>query len=124
MLNWLRPCVRANGILAVGDIYAKSRTPPAATSAHFSGGAVRTLQDTFEQISRACLDPIGVIDSSQDGWDAYESLHWQAADKWLRANPRHPEREAFRRRVERDKLTRLGSERDTLGWAMFVCRAR
>jgi cyclopropane fatty-acyl-phospholipid synthase-like methyltransferase len=123
MVAWLKPFVRRGGVLAVGDIYALRRELPEQCAKYFMGGAVRTLADTVGVLAAAGCSLVGLIASSQEDWDQYESLHWQAAKTWLEDNPDHPEREAFALRADRYKQDYLGRDRESLGWAIFVCRA-
>ena len=46
------------------------------------------------------------IASSEDDWDRYETLHWQAAlERWLRANEDDPDAPEIRARYEHAKWT-------------------
>lgn len=122
MVAWLRRYVRPGGIMAIGDIYARKRSVPPQSAEHFCGGAVRTLQDTVQWLNREGMTLVGLIDSSQDDWDRYESKHWRAADAWARQNPNHPELHDFLERSERFKCNYLQFDREALGWALFVSR--
>jgi hypothetical protein len=66
----------------------------------------------------------GIIASSEDDWDRYESLHWRALDEWLAEHPDDPDAPQFRVRYERTRDDYLRSERALLGWAIFVGRKR
>ncbi len=123
MLAWLKPHVRRGGTIGIGDIYARRRSIPEQSAEHFGGGPVRTLQETVRRLNEDGLTLVGLIDSSLDDWDRYESKHWIAADAWARDNPDDPDLAEFLRRSERFKLNHLTFDRDALGWALFVCRA-
>jgi hypothetical protein len=122
MLAWLQPYVRSGGVIAIGDVYAKTRSIPAESAEEFSGGALRSLQESAELMNREGLSLIGLIDSSTEDWDRYESAHWRVAEEWMRQNRDHPEYEEFRRQSEELKLKHLRSDREVLGWAIFVSR--
>jgi cyclopropane fatty-acyl-phospholipid synthase-like methyltransferase len=122
MVAWLKPLVRGGGVLAVGDIYAIDHDMPPESAKYFGVGAIRTLSDTVDVLAAAGCSLVSVIASSKDDWDRYESLRWLAAEDWLREHPDHPEAEAFRLRTEREKHDYLRRDRDSLGWAIFVCR--
>ena len=68
------------------------------------------------------VDLVTAIVSSQDDWDAHETLHWLALDEWLRRHPDAPEAERFRARGARLKERHLRWERDLLGWVILVGR--
>jgi hypothetical protein len=68
------------------------------------------------------LLPSGLIDSSLDDWDRYETLHWLAAEEWLNEHPDDPDAEEIRTRTERDRERYLRWQRDLLGWAIIVGR--
>ena len=68
------------------------------------------------------LRVVSVIASSEDDWDRYETLHWQAVESWLAANPDDPDAVEIRERHERHKRTYLRHGRELVGWAIFVGR--
>ncbi|HEX7071556.1 MAG TPA: class I SAM-dependent methyltransferase [Rhodothermales bacterium] len=121
-VEWLRRYVKPGGIMAIGDIYARHASIPAESAQHFGAGPVRSLSDTALHMDRNGMTLIGLIDSSLDEWDRYESLHWRTADEWARQNPTHPERCAFVGRTAHFKANHLRFDRDSLGWAIFVSR--
>jgi cyclopropane fatty-acyl-phospholipid synthase-like methyltransferase len=122
LVGWLKPFVRTGGTVAIGDVYTKGPARRPVPAHFFSGGAIRSLGDTVDVLEAAGLPLVGLIESSTDEWDRYESLHWQASDRWLRENPHHPERDAFRAQARADQHEYLTEIRDVLGWAIFVCR--
>ena len=124
-LERLRP---AAPLLAVGEPYW--RTWPLPPEPELDGSSFRTAEDewlplaeTIERAESAGVRVFSLIASSEDDWDRYESLHWQTLDRWLAANPDHPQAEEFRARgaAERDRYLRW--ERAVMGWAIFVCRS-
>jgi methyltransferase family protein len=81
-----------------------------------------TLAETVERAESTGVRVVSLIASSEDDWDRYESLHWQTLDRWLAANPGHPQAEEFRARGAADRDRYLRWERAVMGWAIFVCR--
>jgi SAM-dependent methyltransferase len=81
------------------------------------------LPETVERVESTGVRVVSLITSSEDDWDRYESLHWQTLDRWLAANPGHPQAEEFRRRGAADRDRYLRWERAVMGWAIFVCRS-
>lgn len=122
LLAWIQPLVRPGGVLAVGDIYARSAPLPAASAAHFDGGAERTLADTAALFQDNGFELLGIIDSTVQDWDHYESQHWRAAAVWATENPDHPQRDEFLSQSEAYKWEYLQVHRENLGWALFVAQ--
>ena len=50
------------------------------------------LRETVARFESAGLALEGLIASSEQDWDHYESQHWRALEEWLAANPRDPTR--------------------------------
>jgi SAM-dependent methyltransferase len=80
------------------------------------------LAETIERAESTGVRVVSLIASSVDDWDRYESLHWQTLDRWLEQNPEHPQAEEFRARGAAGRDRYLRWERETMGWAIFVCR--
>jgi SAM-dependent methyltransferase len=114
-------------LLAVGEPYWRIWPLPPEPELH--GSSLRTdegewlpLAETVERAESAGVRVVSLIASSEDDWDRYESLHWQTLDRWLAANPDHPQVEEFRARGAADRERYLRWERAVMGWAIFVCR--
>ena len=114
-------------LLGVGEPYWRSwPLPPGPESdadQRTDEGEWLSLPETVERVESTGVRVLSLIASSEDDWDRYESLHWQTLDAWLEANPEHPEAEEFRTRGAEYRDLYLRSERGSLGWAIFVCRA-
>jgi SAM-dependent methyltransferase len=112
-------------LLAVGEPYWREwPLPPAAD------GPQRTDEDewlplaqTVERVESTGARVVSLIASSEDDWDRYESLHWQTLDRWLTANPDHPQADEFCERGAAQRARYLAWERAAMGWAIFVCRS-
>jgi len=123
-LERLRP---AAPLVAVGEPYWRSWPLPPAPD--LTGSSPRTaeeewlpLPETIERAESTGVRVVSLIASSEDDWDRYESLHWQTLDRWLAANPDHPQAAEFRARGVADRERYLRWERGVMGWAIFVCR--
>jgi SAM-dependent methyltransferase len=81
------------------------------------------LAATVELAESTGVRVVSLIASSEDDWDRYESLHWEALDDWLAQNPDHPQAEEFRERGAAHRRRYLRWERVLLGWAILVCRS-
>ena len=77
---------------------------------------------TVERFESAGLRMTGVIASSRDDWDRYESLHWRAAEEWLVEHPDDPHVAEIACRPRGRRRAYLEIYRPLLGWAIFVGR--
>ena len=118
----LAVAVRPRGFVAVGEPYW--RRPPPSDLELEHGEDFVTLPETVARFETAELELVGLIASSYDDWDRYESLHWLALEEWLRAHPDDPDAAEFRARGERYRDRYLRWQRDLLGWAILVGRKR
>jgi len=116
-LATLTPAVRPGGYLAVGEPYWRRWPLPEGVA---DQGFV-DLPATVERFTSTGLRLVGLIASSVDDWDRYESLHWRALEEWLAAHPDDPDADGIRERHERYRDDYLGHERELLGWAIFAC---
>jgi SAM-dependent methyltransferase len=111
-LSALVPAVRPGGHVVVGEPYWR-RSPPVGMD---TMGYV-SLSETASRVERHGVTLIGLISSSTDDWDRYESLHWRAVEDWLAEN----DDDDIRLANEEHKRNYL-ARRDAFGWAMFVAR--
>jgi SAM-dependent methyltransferase len=110
--------VRSGGYLAIGEPYWWQWPLPPAVA---DDGYV-DLAGTVERFEAAGVATTGLIASSDDDWDRYESLHWRAVEEWLAENPGHPDAAEIRQRHGRYRADYIGASRALLGWAIFVGR--
>jgi SAM-dependent methyltransferase len=114
----LAPAVRLGGHVVVGEPYW--RRLPLPEDYEDRADPWTTLEGTVVIFETSGLPVVSVIASSEDDWDRYETLHWQAVERWLATNPNDPDAPEIRSRHERAKRTYLRHGRDLLGWAIFV----
>jgi SAM-dependent methyltransferase len=117
-LDALEPVVRPGGNVVIGEPYWRRLPLPEAYEGR--DAPYTTLEGTVDVIESGDLRVVAVIASSEDDWDRYETLHWQATEEWLAANGGDPEASEIARRHEHFKRTYLHYGRDYLGWALFV----
>jgi SAM-dependent methyltransferase len=117
----LVPAVRAGGYVAVGEPYWRRWPLPDDFELDPDWDYV-TLAATVERLAAAGLAPVTLIDSSLDDWDRYETLHWLAADEWLREHADDADAEEIAAQAREDRERYLRWTRELLGWAMFVGR--
>jgi SAM-dependent methyltransferase len=114
----LAPAVRPGGHVVVGAPYW--RLLPLPDDYEDRNEPWTTLEGTVVVFETSGLPVVSVIASSEDDWDRYETLHWQAVERWLAANPGDPDAEDIRSRHEQSKRNYLRHQREHLGWAIFV----
>ena len=114
----LTPAVRPGGFVVVGEPYW--RRLPLPEDYEDRRELWTTLEGTVTIFETSGLQVVSVIASSEDDWDRYETLHWQAVESWLAENPDDPAAPDIRARHERNKRTYLRDQRDLLGWAILV----
>jgi SAM-dependent methyltransferase len=117
----LTPAARRDGVVAVGEPYWRVWPLPEGVEADIGAGFV-TLPATVERFQAGGLAPVAMIDASVDDWDRYETLHWLAAEEWLRAHPDDPDATEIRSRIASDRERYLRWQRDLLGWAIIAGR--
>ena len=117
-VDTLAPAVRPGGHVVVGEPYW--RRLPLPDDYEDRSDPWTTLDGTVTIFETSELPVVSVIASSEDDWDRYETLHWQAVERWLAANPTDPDASEIRSRHDRAKRIYLRHGRDYVGWAIFV----
>ena len=117
-IDALAPAVRPGGHVAVGEPYW--RRLPLPDDYPDRGDPWTTLEGTVSMFETTGMPVVSVIASSEDDWDRYETLHWQAVEGWLVENPSDPDAPEIQRRHEREKRTYLRHGRELVGWAILV----
>ena len=111
-LSALVPAVRPGGHVVVGEPYWRRAAPVGMDTMGYV-----SLSETGARVERHGVSLMGLISSSTDDWDQYESLHWRACEDWLAEN----EDEEIRNAHEEHKRRYL-ARRDAFGWAIFLAR--
>ena len=114
----LAPAVRPGGHVVVGEPYW--RRLPLPEDYEDRSEPWTTLEGTITVFESCGVPVVSVIASSEDDWDRYETLHWQAVERWLAENADDSDAADIRARHERAKWTYLRHQREYLGWAIFV----
>jgi SAM-dependent methyltransferase len=117
-LDWLARAVKSRGRIAVGEPFALRPFTPEVSArwAEYD----RTIADIGDLIAGRGLTLTGIVASSIDDWDHYESQHWRAAAAWARANPDDPDAAWLTGKMAADRAHYLAEERDAFGWAVFI----
>ena len=119
-LDALAPAVRQAGYVCVGEPYWRVWPRPDDSDDEGYVG----LAETVERIEAHGLPVISLLAASDDDWDRYETLHWQAVEEWLVEHPEDPDAERIAADYRRWKDEYLRVTRDRLGWAIFVAWKR
>ena len=114
----LAPAVRPGGHVVVGEPYWRTLPLPEDYADRVQPWT--TLEGTIAAFETSGLPVVSLIAASEDDWDRYETLHWQAAERWLAANPDDPNAPEVRTWHQRSKRNYLRHQRAHLGWALFV----
>jgi SAM-dependent methyltransferase len=120
-LKALSKMVRAGGLVLAGEPFWRKEPDPEyleliGQGADLCGSHVGNVQAGVEL--GLCFLCSAV--SSEDDWDRYEGLQWQAAERYAVAHTDDPDVEELLRtsRKNRDAYLRWG--RDCLGWALYL----
>ena len=114
----LAPAVRPGGHVVVGEPYWRRLPLPEDYADRRDPWT--TLEGTVTIFETSGLPVVSVIAASEDDWDRYETLHWQAVEAWLDANPDDADASEIRTRHAHHKRAYLRYGRELLGWAIFV----
>jgi ubiquinone/menaquinone biosynthesis C-methylase UbiE len=117
-LDALSPVVRPGGHVVVGEPYWRRLPLPAGYEPR--NEPFTTLADTVLLVELSGLLVVSVIASSEDDWDRYETLHWNAVERWLEEHADDAAAPSIRARHEHAKETYLRYGREYLGWAIFA----
>jgi SAM-dependent methyltransferase len=112
----IAPAVRPGGHVVVGEPYWRRWPLPRGVEDE----GYTTLAGTTQRFEAAGLAVVGLIASSEDDWDEYESLHWCALEEWLAENPADPDAQEIRRLHEESRDRYLRWQRELLGWAIVI----
>jgi predicted O-methyltransferase YrrM len=122
-LDWMRRAAKPGGIVAIGEVFARELPyPPEVPRAGRSAldYPERSLLATVEIMRAHGLPLRGMIEATNDDWDRYHALHWQAAMDWALENPQDPDAAKFKSQAGLRRDIEL--DRRYVGWAVFVAR--
>lgn len=124
-LDLMRPALRDDGLLLVGEAYWHSEPPPEAYAAFGIGqDDFTSLAGTAARLSDAGIELLEMVLADGDNWDRYVASQWWVLDAWLRAHPDDPEWPQVRQFLENARMSHLTYGRQHLGWGVFVGRPR
>jgi len=122
-LKSLAAMTKKGGYILVGEPYwLKEPDPEYLKAEGIKRDTYRSHRENVEVGERLGLRCLYTVDSDHDGWDHYETLHWWAADDYIRDNPNDPDVPDLRAVNERNKELYLRWGRDTFGWCIYLFR--
>lgn len=122
-LELMRPALRGEGLVLVGEPYW-TEEPPSAAYAGIGVGEdeFATLVGTLDRFGSAGLELVEMVLADGDSWDRYAAAQWWTVADWLRTNPDHPDAPEMRQFLEEGRRAHLQWVRRYLGWGVFVLR--
>jgi hypothetical protein len=120
-LTALQGCTRSGGLVVAGEPFWRHE-PPEYIAAR---GETRDSYASSHAENVSIGESLGLrllytMVSSEDGWDRYEGLQWQAAERYAMQNPQDPDVPDLLERVRWYRDAYLSYGRDVLGWAIYV----
>jgi len=122
-LEALKEMVRPGGLVLVGEPFW--RTEPHPEYLEITGQPADlcgTHRDNVQTAVGLGLSPLYTIVSSEDDWDRYEGLQWQAAERYAATHPDDPDVGPLLETSHKHRDAYLQWGRDCLGWAMYLFR--
>lgn len=122
-LEWMTRAAKPGAAIAIGEVFARQLPFPDEISGQgrSRGYDPRTLWMTVERMRAHGLILRGIVEASDDDWNRYESLHWQAAMDWAKENPDHPDAKTMGDPSAGQRF-HFEIDRRYIGWAIFVAR--
>ncbi|MFT7838955.1 methyltransferase domain-containing protein [Saccharothrix sp. BKS2] len=118
-LEAMRSRVRPGGTLLLGDGFWEQPPNPVAT-AIFGEEGFGTLADLVDLATTCGYRLLNLATATADEWDAFESRWCASRERWLLANPDHPEAAEVRRVVDDHREGWLKGYRGALGFAYLT----
>jgi len=120
-LDLMRPALKSDGQLLVGEPYWIDEPPPGAAEA-LGAGDITSLEGTLNRFEASGCELVEMVHADPDSWDRYVASQWRTIADWLRANPGDPEAPAMRDFAERSRRSHMAYGRRYFGWGVFVLR--
>lgn len=120
-LRALGAMVREGGLVLVGEPFWRREPSDAYLRASETArDAFRDHAGNVAAGAEAGLVPLYAAVSSEDDWDRYEGLQWQAAERYARERPDDPDVPELLAASRRHRDAYLAEGRDALGWALYL----
>jgi hypothetical protein len=124
-VSLLRPSLRPDGLVLIGEPYWTSEPPTEAYAALQIGpDDFTSLAGTADRLAAAGVEMVEMVLADHDSWDRYVAAQWWTLDQWLRARPDDPLAPEVRAFLDNGRRSYLTYGRQYLGWGIFVGRLR
>lgn len=122
-LELMKPAVKPDGLLLVGEPYWIERPPEDAYAALDVGKDDYVYLDgTMDRFESSGMELIEMVIADQHGWDRYEAPQWMAVDDFLRTNPDYHDAKALYEWTSNNRRSYLEYGRRYFNWGVFVLR--
>ncbi|HEY8686791.1 MAG TPA: class I SAM-dependent methyltransferase [Chloroflexota bacterium] len=119
-IDLIRPLVRAQGLVLIGEPYWI--TPPTPEAEDAMGHGFTSLAGTLERFAAVGAELIEMVMADHDSWDRYVAAQWWTVTQWLRDHPDHPDHEGMQEFLESGRRSYVTYGRQQFGWGVFVLR--
>lgn len=120
-LTALAGMVRAGGLVLAGEPFWRAEPDPGYLKwTGMDPGQWGTHAGNVQAGVELGLTPLYTAVSSEDDWDRYEGLQWQAAERYAAGHPGDPDVGPLLRTSRRNRDAYLRWGRSCLGWAMYL----
>ena len=122
-LRALKAFVRSGGFVVVAEPFRlREPDPEYLEGVGLKREELHDLPELLEIAVEEGLRPLTLLGSSPTDWDRYETRQLAAVDRWMRANPDHPDRESVWEETLKGVRLHLRWGRETLGDALVLLR--
>jgi len=122
-IELMRPAVRPDGLLLVGEPFWSDPPSTAAYQAFgFEPDDFTSLAGTLERFDASGAELVEMVLADGDSWDRYAAAQWWTLTEWLRTHPGDARADEVREFRDRSRRMHLEYGRRYLGWGVFVLR--
>jgi SAM-dependent methyltransferase len=120
-LGALAKLVRPGGAILVGQPYwRKPPSPEHLQAEELQADSCTTHIDTANAGDEHGLVNLYSLVSSEDDWDRYQALQWNAAERYAHEHPDDPDNGELLERMRGHRESYLRWGRDEMGWALYL----
>jgi len=123
-LEALTAMVMPGGLVLTGEPFWE--VPPAPEYLELTGqeeGSYGSHSSNVQAGVDLGLNFLYSVVSSEDDWDRYEGLQWQAAERYVAVHPDDPDAEALLKTMRQNRDAYLRWGRECVGWALYLFSA-